>query len=73
MTIVAQNVKSEFLPALRALFKAMNAKVRVKKSDEDIIKEWDDEVAQITKDYKAGKIKAYTNIEQMHKDILNDK
>ncbi|MGX3011916.1 hypothetical protein ACWIUD_10240 [Helicobacter sp. 23-1044] len=71
MTIVAENVKAEFLPALKALFRAMDAKVKVKKSDKDILKEWEDEVSAIVRDYKAGKIKGYTDVEQMHKDILN--
>ena len=73
MTIVAQNVKSEFLPALKALFKAMNAKVKVKKSDEEIAKEWQDEVDEVIRDYKAGKIKGYTDVREMHRDILNGK
>lgn len=72
MTIVAKNVKAEFLPALKALFKAMDAKIKVQKSDEEKIKEWDKEVQKIIKDYKAGKIKGYKDVEQMHRDILCD-
>lgn len=72
MTIVAENVKAEFLPALKALFKAMDAKVKVKKTNADKIKEWDNEVQEILRDYKAGKIKAYRDVEQMHRDILRD-
>lgn len=69
MTIVAENVKAEFLPALKALLKVMDAKVKVKKSDKDIVMEWEREALEA---YKAGKIKAYTDINQMHKDILNN-
>lgn len=72
MTIVAENVKAEFLPALKALFKAMDAKVKVKKSDKEIAKEWQDEVDEIVRDLKAGKIKAYRDIKEMHRDILRD-
>lgn len=72
MTIVAENVKAEFLPALKALFKAMDAKVKVKKTNADKIKEWDKEVQEILRDYKAGKIKGYRDVEQMHRDILRD-
>ena len=71
MTLVAENVKDEFLPALKALFKAMDAKVKVKKSDKDIAKEWQDEANEILRDSKAGIIKGYTDVEQMHRDILN--
>ncbi len=62
MTIVAENVKAEFLPALKALFKAMDAKVKVKKSDKDIVREWGREAQEALEVYKAGKIKAYTDI-----------
>lgn len=72
MTIVAENVKAEFLPALKALFKAMDAKVKVKKSDKDIVREWGIEAQEALESYKSGKIKAYTDIKQMHKDILNN-
>lgn len=73
MTIVAKNVKAEFLPALKALFKAMDAKVKVQKSDEEKIKEWQDEVDRIVRGIKTGKIKPYKDVEQMHRDILNGK
>lgn len=72
MTIVAENVKAEFLPALKALFKVMDAKVKVKKSDKEKVKEWQDEVDEIVRGIKAGKIKAYRDVEQMHRDILRD-
>lgn len=72
MTIVAENVKAEFLPTLKALFKAMDAKVKVKKSGKDIVREWGREAQEALEAYKSGKIKAYTDIKQMHKDILNN-
>lgn len=72
MTIVAENVKAEFLPALKALFKVMDAKVKVKKSDKEKVKEWQDEVDEIVRGIKAGKIKPYRDVEQMHRDILRD-
>lgn len=72
MTIVAENVKAEFLPTLKALFKTMDAKVKVKKSGKDIVREWGREAQEALEAYKSGKIKAYTDIKQMHKDILNN-
>lgn len=73
MTIVAENVKAEFLPTLKALFKTMDAKVKVKKSGKDIVREWGGgEAQEALEAYKSGKIKAYTDIKQMHKDILNN-
>lgn len=72
MTIVDENVKAEFLPTLKALFKTMDAKVKVKKSGKDIVREWGREAQEALEAYKSGKIKAYTDIKQMHKDILNN-
>ena len=62
MTIVAENVKAEFLPTLKALFKAMDAKVKVKKSGKDIVREWGREAQEALEAYKSGKIKAYADI-----------
>lgn len=73
MTLVIENVKEEFLPAYKGLAKSTQAKLKARRSDKEIADEWKREGEEMMKEYKAGRLKAYTNAKAMHEDILNGK
>ncbi|TLD83264.1 hypothetical protein LS70_005820 [Helicobacter sp. MIT 11-5569] len=64
MTLIIENVKDEFLPALKALTKAMNAKCRVEKPklSKSLLKERE----ELLKNYKNGTL----NVFDSHKDFV---
>lgn len=72
MTLVIENVKEEFLPAYKGLAKSTQAKLKTRRSDKEIAAEWKKESEEMMRDYRAGRLKAYTSVKEMHEDILND-
>ena len=72
MTLIIENVKEEFLPAFRGLAKGVQAKIKTKKTKAEIAAQWRKESEEMERLYKEGKLKAYSNIKEMHEDILKD-
>lgn len=69
MTLVIENVKAEFLPAYKGLAKSTKAKLKARRSDKEIADEWKKESEQMMRDYKAGRLKGFTSIEELRKDL----
>ena len=69
MTLIIENVKEEFLPAFKGLAKGVQARLKAKRSDKEIAAEWKKEVGEMMEDYKAGRIKAFSSIEELKKDL----
>ena len=69
MTLVIENVKKEFLPAYKGLAKSTQAKLKARRSDKEIADEWKRESEEMMKEYKAGRLKAYADIEELREQI----
>ncbi|PAF41130.1 hypothetical protein [Helicobacter sp. 11S02596-1] len=72
MTLIIENVKDEFVPAFRDLAKSAKSKIKTKRSDKEIAEEWRRESEELMRDYKAGKIKGYDDIDEMFEAIRNE-
>lgn len=69
MTLVIENVKEEFLPAYKGLAKSTQAKLKARRSDKEIADEWKRESEEMMKEYKAGRLKAYADIEELREEL----
>ncbi len=69
MTLVIENVKKEFLPAYKGLAKSTQAKLKARRSDKEIADEWKRESEEMMKEYKAGRLKAYADIEELREEL----
>lgn len=69
MTLVIENVKEEFLPAYKGLAKSTQAKLKARRSDKEIADEWKRESEEMMKEYKAGRLKGYTDIEELREEL----
>ena len=69
MTLVIENVKEEFLPAYKGLAKSTQAKLKARRSDKEIAAEWKKESDEMMRDYKAGRLKGFTSIEELREDL----
>lgn len=71
MTLIIENVKDEFLPAFKALTKAMNAKCKVEKPklSKALLKERE----ELLKDYKNGTLKIFDSHTDFVEAIDNGK
>ena len=72
MTLTIKNVEPRFLSTFKAFSKCFNAKVEAKKTREEIISEWEKEGDKLVEDFKAGKIKGFRDIKEMHKEIFEN-
>ncbi len=65
------NADQSVLSAIKALLQMrpeLDFDIRKKHTEQELLRQ---EVEQIEKDYKAGKIKGYTDVDKMFEDILN--
>lgn len=69
MTLVIENVKEEFLPAYKGLAKSTQAKLKARRSDKEIADEWKRESEEMMREYKAGRLKGFTSIEELKRDL----
>lgn len=69
MTLVIENVKEEFLPAYKGLAKSTQAKLKARRSDKEIAAEWKKESEEMMRDYRAGRLKGFTSIEELKRDL----
>lgn len=69
MTLVIENVKEEFLPAYKGLAKSTQAKLKARRSDKEIAAEWKKESDEMMREYKAGRLKGFTSIEELREDL----
>lgn len=70
MTIVIENASEDLAKVIKGIAKIGNTKYKVSKDNK--AKQWKKGSDQMIKDYKAGKIKSYSNAKEMHKELLGD-
>lgn len=72
MTLILENVKDEFVPTIKALSKAINAKCKIEKPKATKLeKELLLQLQEIEEKRKKGTLKTYTSAKEMHAELFN--
>ncbi|TKX28794.1 hypothetical protein CQA38_06520 [Campylobacter sp. MIT 12-5580] len=68
MTLIIKNVDEAFLPIFQGIAKSIKAKCEVQASEKQALK-WKKEANRMLKDYKAGKLKAFDDINELRAEL----
>lgn len=68
MTLIIKNVDEAFLPIFEGIAKSIKAKCEVDKTDNQALK-WKKEADKMLKAYKAGKLKAFDDINELRAEL----
>ncbi len=76
-TIEISNINEGMLKAVKTMLKTqpeIRFKVKKEKTEypEELLAEWAEIAKETERDYLAGKIKGYTDVDEMFEDIMND-